>query len=50
MRVESEEYEIETRKGIRKKQRMNYYKISDFGINYFEGPSEFQRIENPYLV
>jgi hypothetical protein len=45
VKVESEESEFKTPKGFVKKQMKEYYKISDIGINYFEGPSEFQRVE-----
>ena len=43
VRVESEEKQIKTTRGFIKKDVKNYYKISDIGINYFEGSSEFQR-------
>jgi hypothetical protein len=43
--VETEESEFKTPKGFIRKQKKEYYKISDIGINYFEGPSEFQRVE-----
>jgi hypothetical protein len=45
VKVENDEYEFTTPKGFTRKQVKEYYKISDTGINYFEGPSEFQRIE-----
>lgn len=45
VKVEKDEYEFTTPKGFTRKQVKEYYKISDAGINYFEGPSEFQRIE-----
>jgi len=45
VKVETEEYEFTTPKGFVRKQVKEYYKISDAGINYFEGPSEFQRVE-----
>jgi hypothetical protein len=45
VKVEADEYEFTTPGGFVKKQRKEYYKISDAGINYFKGPSEFQRIE-----
>jgi hypothetical protein len=45
IRVEKDEYEFTTPRGFTRKQVKEYYKISDVGINYFEGPSEFQRIE-----
>ena len=32
----------------RQKQTKQYYKISDVGINYFEGPSKFQRISKSF--
>ena len=45
VKVETEEYEFTTPKGFVRKQVKEYYKISDAGINYFEGPSEFQRVK-----
>jgi len=45
VKVELEESEFKTPKGFIRKQKKEYYKISDIGINYFEGPSEFQRVE-----
>jgi hypothetical protein len=45
VKVETEDYEFTTPKGFVRKQTKEYYKISDAGINYFEGPSEFQRVE-----
>lgn len=45
VKVESEEVEFKTPKGFTKRQKREYYKISDSGINYFEGPSKFQRVE-----
>lgn len=45
VKVETEEYEFTTPKGFVRKNVKEYYKISDAGINYFEGPSEFQRVE-----
>lgn len=45
VRVEVEESEFTTPRGFVRKQKKEYYKISDVGINYFEGPSEFQRVE-----
>jgi len=45
VRVEVEESEFKTPKGFIRKQTKEFYKISDTGINYFEGPSEFQRVE-----
>jgi len=45
VKVELEESEFKTSKGFIRKQKKEYYKISDIGINYFEGPSEFQRVE-----
>jgi len=43
--VDAEESEFKTPKGFTKKRRKEYYRISDIGINYFEGPSQFQRVE-----
>jgi hypothetical protein len=45
LKVETEDYQFTTPKGFVRKQSKEYYKISDTGINYFEGPSEFQRVE-----
>jgi hypothetical protein len=45
VKVETEEYEFTTPKGFVRRNVKEYYKISDAGINYFEGPSEFQRVE-----
>ena len=45
VKVEVEESEFTTPRGFVRKQTKEYYKISDGGINYFEGPSEFQRVE-----
>ena len=46
--VETEETEFKTPRGFIKKQVKPYYKISDIGINYFEGPSEFQRVSKSF--
>ena len=46
--VEREETEFKTPKGFTRKQVKEYYKISDSGINYFEGPSEFQRVAKSF--
>jgi hypothetical protein len=45
VKVEAEGYQFTTPKGFVRTQVKEYYKISDAGINYFEGPSEFQRVE-----
>jgi len=45
IKVETEDYQFTTPRGFVRKQSKEYYKISDTGINYFEGPSEFQRVE-----
>jgi hypothetical protein len=45
VRVETETFEFKTPKGFMRKQVKEYYKISDIGINYFEGHSKFQRLE-----
>ena len=42
--VETEETEFRTSKGLVKKQKKEFFKISDTGMSYFEGFSEFQRI------
>ncbi|MEM4383917.1 MAG: hypothetical protein QXH32_07045 [Candidatus Caldarchaeum sp.] len=44
VKVENEVLEFKTPKGFIKKQVKSYYKITDLGINYFEGASEFQRV------
>ena len=46
--VEREETEFKTPRGFTRKQVKEYYKISDSGINYFEGPSEFQRVAKSF--
>lgn len=46
--VEREETEFKTPRGFTRKQVKEYYKISDTGINYFEGPSEFQRVAKSF--
>jgi len=46
--VEVEETEFKTPRGFIKKQIKQYYKISDSGINYFEGSSEFQRVSKSF--
>lgn len=46
--VEVEETEFKTPRGFIRKQMKQYYKISDRGINYFEGPSEFQRVSKSF--
>lgn len=45
VKVDTEESQFTTPRGFVRKQTREYYKISDSGINYFEGPSEFQKIE-----
>ncbi|MCW4002449.1 MAG: hypothetical protein NWE95_00850 [Candidatus Bathyarchaeota archaeon] len=45
IKVEKDEYEFTTPRGFTRKGVKEYYKISDTGINYFAGPSEFQRVE-----
>jgi hypothetical protein len=45
VRVEVEESEFKTPRGFIRKRVKEYYKISDAGINFFEGPSKFQRLE-----
>lgn len=46
--VEVEETEFKTPRGFTRKQVKQYYKISDSGINYFEGSSEFQRVSKSF--
>jgi len=46
--IEKEETEFKTPRGFVKKQVKPYYKISDLGINYFAGPSEFQRVSKSF--
>lgn len=48
-KAEIEEIEFKTPRGFIRKVRREYYKISDVGINYFEGPSKFQRVEKSFL-
>lgn len=48
VKVETEEYEFRTPRGFTRKQEKKYFKISDVGINYFQGISKFQRIEKSY--
>lgn len=43
--VDVEESEFKTPRGFIRKQTKEYYKISDSGIVFFEGPSVFQRVE-----
>lgn len=43
--VDTDTYEFKTQRGFTRKQTKKYYKISDTGINFFEGPSQFQRVE-----
>lgn len=45
VKVGKEISEFQTSKGFIKKQEKKYFKISDTGIIYFEGPSKFQRFE-----
>ncbi|MEM1689705.1 MAG: hypothetical protein QXX33_05160 [Candidatus Hadarchaeales archaeon] len=45
VKVEKETSEFKTPRGFIKKQEKGIFKISDMGINYFEGQSKFQRIE-----
>ncbi len=44
--VETEESEFKTPKGFTRKQTKEYYKISDSGINQFEGTSQYQRVDS----
>lgn len=48
VRVEREETRFRTPKGFVKERVKEFYKISDGGINYFEGPSEFQRLSKSF--
>jgi hypothetical protein len=43
--VDVEESEFKTPRGFIRKQTKEYYKISDSGIVFFDGPSVFQRVE-----
>ena len=43
---EAERYQVRTKKGIID-TKIEYYKISDKGIDHFEGASSFQRIHPP---
>lgn len=44
VRVETETSEFTTPRGFRRTQEKKYFKISDIGINYFEGISKFQKV------
>ena len=46
--VEKDTYEFRTPRGFTRKGEKKHFKISDVGINYFEGISRFQRIEKSY--
>ncbi|WNZ29957.1 MAG: hypothetical protein IAX21_03620 [Candidatus Bathyarchaeota archaeon] len=48
IKVETENYEFTTPKGFTRKQEKKYYKISDVGINYFQGVSKFQKVGEKY--
>lgn len=48
VRVEKETYEFKTPRGFTRKQEKKYFKISDVGINYFQGVSKFQRVERSF--
>ncbi len=48
IKVEKNVSEIKTPRGNIIKQETEYFKISDAGINYFEGGSKFQRVEKSY--
>ena len=43
--VEVEESEFKTPRGFIRKQTKEYYKISDSGMVFFEGPSVFQKVD-----
>lgn len=45
IKVDVEESEFKTPKGFTRKQKKEYYRISDTGITHFEGPSKFQSVE-----
>jgi len=47
--VDSEETEFKTPKGFVKKSAKEFYKISDAGIAYFEGSSEFQKLSKSFM-
>jgi hypothetical protein len=48
VKVEQEVFEFRTPKGFIRKNEKQYFKISDAGINYFEGASRFQKIEKSF--
>jgi hypothetical protein len=48
VKEEGEPYQIKTNKGIIATRKSPYYKISSIGIDHFEGPSKFQRIQNKF--
>jgi hypothetical protein len=45
VKVEKEISEFTTPKGFVQKQEKDHFRISDMGINYFEGTSKFQKFE-----
>lgn len=48
VRVEKELYEFITKRGFTRKSEKVYFKISEVGINYFEGTSKFQKIRESF--
>jgi len=48
VKVEQEVFEFRTPKGFIRKNEKKYFKISDAGIDYFEGASRFQKIEKSF--
>jgi hypothetical protein len=48
VKVEKETTEFRSPRGFIRKQEKDYFKISDTGVNYFEGISKFQKIEKSF--
>ena len=46
--VEKEISEFTTKRGTTRRQEKKYFKISDIGIDFFEGISMFQRVQRSY--
>jgi hypothetical protein len=46
--IENEEVTFKTSMGFIRKRPKQYYKISDVGIDYFEGTSKFQRVSKSF--
>jgi len=48
IKVEKETSDFKTPQGFTRTHEKEYFKISDAGINYFEGSSKFQRVTKSY--